>query len=121
MLVVGVSEELCGACLSPRLFHRTVLFLFPELQAFAHHGRPLPRYQVALCFGEEFPDPQRQRKLITAHVSRISSLPKTSTLLGGYESASQAFIPHVDYERGGKLLKMQHFPEQGLIPISAKD
>uniref|UniRef100_A0A8C9FJN7 Interferon regulatory factor 4 n=1 Tax=Pavo cristatus TaxID=9049 RepID=A0A8C9FJN7_PAVCR len=40
-----------------------------ELQAFAHHGRPLPRYQVALCFGEEFPDPQRQRKLITAHVT----------------------------------------------------
>ncbi|KAM9165421.1 interferon regulatory factor 4 isoform 3-T3 [Pangshura tecta] len=39
-----------------------------ELQAFAHHGRPLPRFQVALCFGEEFPDPQRQRKLITAHV-----------------------------------------------------
>ncbi|KAK2491822.1 hypothetical protein MC885_014411 [Smutsia gigantea] len=40
-----------------------------ELQAFAHHGRPLPRSQVTLCFGEEFPDPQRQRKLITAHVS----------------------------------------------------
>lgn len=40
-----------------------------ELQAFAHHGRPLPRFQVTLCFGEEFPDPQRQRKLITAHVS----------------------------------------------------
>ncbi|ELW70352.1 Interferon regulatory factor 4 [Tupaia chinensis] len=39
-----------------------------ELQAFAHHGRPLPRFQVTLCFGEEFPDPQRQRKLITAHL-----------------------------------------------------
>lgn len=54
----------------------TALFLFPELQAFAHHGRPLPRYQVALCFGEEFPDPQRQRKLITAHVSRTSLFAK---------------------------------------------
>lgn len=42
---------------------------FPELQVFAHHGRPAPRFQVTLCFGEEFPDPQRQRKLITAHVS----------------------------------------------------
>lgn len=60
------------ACL-PSLFHSMVPSLFPELQAFAHHGRPLPRYQVALCFGEEFPDPQRQRKLITAHVSRISA------------------------------------------------
>lgn len=45
-----------------------------ELQVFAHHGRPLPRFQVTLCFGEEFPDPQRQRKLITAHVS-ISHIP----------------------------------------------
>uniref|UniRef100_A0A8C6CJT4 Interferon regulatory factor 4 n=1 Tax=Moschus moschiferus TaxID=68415 RepID=A0A8C6CJT4_MOSMO len=42
-----------------------------ELQAFAHHGRPLPRFQVTLCFGEEFPDPQRQRKLITAHVEPL--------------------------------------------------
>lgn len=125
MLVVGwlwgwVSGCVVLACL-PWLFHSTVLSLFAELQAFAHHGRPLPRYQVALCFGEEFPDPQRQRKLITAHVSRISALPKTSTLLGGYESASWAFVPRVDYEGGSKLLKMQHFPKQGLIPISAKD
>ncbi|XP_023567929.1 interferon regulatory factor 4 isoform X3 [Octodon degus] len=42
-----------------------------ELQAFAHHSRPLPRFQVTLCFGEEFPDPQRQRKLITAHVEPL--------------------------------------------------
>lgn len=58
----------------------TALSLFPELQAFAHHGRPLPRYQVALCFGEEFPDPQRQRKLITAHVSRTWLLNETYSL-----------------------------------------
>uniref|UniRef100_A0A8D0HQ48 Interferon regulatory factor 4 n=1 Tax=Sphenodon punctatus TaxID=8508 RepID=A0A8D0HQ48_SPHPU len=42
-----------------------------ELQAFAHHGRPLPRFQAALCFGEEFPDPQRQRKQITANVEPV--------------------------------------------------
>lgn len=41
------------------------------MQAFAHHGRSLPRFQVTLCFGEEFPDPQRQRKLITAHVEPL--------------------------------------------------
>lgn len=91
----------------------TVLPLFPELQAFAHHGRPLPRYQVALCFGEEFPDPQRQRKLITAHVSKTSALPKRNIFLGGQESASQAFLPCVGCEGTNKFLKMQHHPEQG--------
>lgn len=49
---------------------------FSELQMFAHHGRPAPRFQVTLCFGEEFPDPQRQRKLITAHVSTWLHHPK---------------------------------------------
>ncbi|CAH2284190.1 interferon regulatory factor 4 [Pelobates cultripes] len=42
-----------------------------ELQAFAHHGRPIPRFQIVLCFGEEFPDPQRGRKLITAHIEPL--------------------------------------------------
>ncbi|KAM9307540.1 interferon regulatory factor 4 [Gastrophryne carolinensis] len=42
-----------------------------ELQAFAHHGRPVPRFQIVLCFGEEFPDPQRGRKLITAHIEPV--------------------------------------------------
>lgn len=39
-----------------------------ELQDFAHNGRHLPRYQVVLCFGDEYPDPQRPRKMITAQV-----------------------------------------------------
>ncbi|KAM3865840.1 interferon regulatory factor 4-like [Diretmus argenteus] len=39
-----------------------------ELQAFAHDGRHIPRHQVVLCFGDEYPDPQRQRKMITAQV-----------------------------------------------------
>ncbi|TRZ00013.1 hypothetical protein DNTS_024066 [Danionella cerebrum] len=39
-----------------------------ELQAFVHHGRPIPRSQVVLCFGDEFPDPQRQSKMITAQI-----------------------------------------------------
>ncbi|KAM3604949.1 uncharacterized protein V6R79_018536 [Siganus canaliculatus] len=39
-----------------------------ELQDFAHTGRHLPRHQVVLCFGDEYPDPQRSRKMITAQV-----------------------------------------------------
>uniref|UniRef100_A0A8C7IB65 Interferon regulatory factor 4a n=1 Tax=Oncorhynchus kisutch TaxID=8019 RepID=A0A8C7IB65_ONCKI len=39
-----------------------------ELQGYAHHGRPMPRHQVVLCFGDEYPDPQRQAKMITAQV-----------------------------------------------------
>lgn len=95
----------------------TALSLFPELQAFAHHGRPLPRYQVALCFGEEFPDPQRQRKLITAHVSRTCAFAERNVFLGGYESARQAFLPS---EGGDKFLTMQDHQDWGWVPRSAK-
>ncbi|KAM9845251.1 interferon regulatory factor 4a [Aulostomus maculatus] len=42
-----------------------------ELQDFAHNGRHLPRHQVALCFGDEYPDPQRSRKMITAQVEPV--------------------------------------------------
>ncbi|XP_018613401.1 interferon regulatory factor 4-like [Scleropages formosus] len=42
-----------------------------ELQGYVHHGRPMPRFQVVLCFGDEFPDPQRQCKLITAQVEPV--------------------------------------------------
>uniref|UniRef100_A0A3B4VA70 Interferon regulatory factor 4a n=1 Tax=Seriola dumerili TaxID=41447 RepID=A0A3B4VA70_SERDU len=42
-----------------------------ELQDFAHNGRHVPRHQVVLCFGDEYPDPQRQRKLITAQVEPV--------------------------------------------------
>ncbi|KAM3604948.1 uncharacterized protein V6R79_018536 [Siganus canaliculatus] len=42
-----------------------------ELQDFAHTGRHLPRHQVVLCFGDEYPDPQRSRKMITAQVEPV--------------------------------------------------
>ncbi|XP_010767064.1 interferon regulatory factor 4a [Notothenia coriiceps] len=42
-----------------------------ELQEFVHNGRHVPRYQVVLCFGDEYPDPQRQRKMITAQVEPV--------------------------------------------------
>ncbi|XP_009072270.1 PREDICTED: interferon regulatory factor 4-like, partial [Acanthisitta chloris] len=76
-----------------------------ELQAFAHHGRPLPRYQVALCFGEEFPDPQRQRKLITAHVEPMFARQlyyfaqqNSGHLLRGYDLPELVTSPE-DYHR----------------------
>lgn len=72
---LGLSQRRILVSIQPTLPSVwTVVFFFfscgfSELQVFAHHGRPTPRFQVTLCFGEEFPDPQRQRKLITAHVS----------------------------------------------------
>ncbi|CAG5896654.1 unnamed protein product [Menidia menidia] len=42
-----------------------------DLQNFAHNGRHLPRHQVVLCFGDEYPDPQRSRKMITAQVEPL--------------------------------------------------
>lgn len=48
-----------------------IVFLAAELQGFIHHGRPMPRSQVVLCFGDEFPDPQRQSKMITAQVKSV--------------------------------------------------
>ncbi|XP_064420252.1 interferon regulatory factor 4-like [Latimeria chalumnae] len=44
-----------------------------ELQVYMHDRRTPPRYQIDLCFGEEYPDPpsQRSRKLIMAQVEPI--------------------------------------------------
>nr|XP_055119199.1 interferon regulatory factor 4 isoform X3 [Symphalangus syndactylus] len=76
-----------------------------ELQAFAHHGRSLPRFQVTLCFGEEFPDPQRQRKLITAHVEPLLARQlyyfaqqNSGHFLRGYDLAEHISNPE-DYHR----------------------
>ncbi|KAG8571579.1 hypothetical protein GDO81_011707 [Engystomops pustulosus] len=64
-----------------------------ELQAFAHHGRPIPRFQIVLCFGEEFPDPQRGRKLITAHVEPVFA----RQLIGFAEQNSSHFMRGYEY------------------------
>ncbi|XP_061654668.1 LOW QUALITY PROTEIN: interferon regulatory factor 4a [Phyllopteryx taeniolatus] len=42
-----------------------------ELQDFAHNGRRVPKHQVVLCFGDEYPNPQRPRKMITAQVEPV--------------------------------------------------
>ncbi|KAM6454233.1 interferon regulatory factor 4 isoform 2-T4 [Liasis olivaceus] len=76
-----------------------------ELQIFAHHGRPLPRFQVVLCFGEEFPDPQRQRKQITARVEPVFARQlyyfaqqNTGPFLRGYDISEQ-ITSSEDYHR----------------------
>ncbi|XP_018615678.1 interferon regulatory factor 4-like [Scleropages formosus] len=77
-----------------------------ELQGYAHHGRPMPRFQVVLCFGDEYPDPQRQRKMITAQVEPMFArhlfyfTQQTSTpYIRGYELPEHGLSPAEDYQR----------------------
>ncbi|XP_052465359.1 interferon regulatory factor 4 [Carassius gibelio] len=77
-----------------------------ELQGFIHHGRPMPRSQVVLCFGDEFPDPQRQSKMITAQVEPMFARQllyfagqTNGHYLRGYELQSQGALPVEEYQR----------------------
>ncbi|XP_031138326.1 interferon regulatory factor 4-like [Sander lucioperca] len=42
-----------------------------EIQSCGLHGRPLPRFQVVLHFGDECLDPQRQRRTLTVQVEPL--------------------------------------------------
>ncbi|KAG7236133.1 hypothetical protein INR49_000697 [Caranx melampygus] len=42
-----------------------------EIQSYGLHGRPLPRFQVLLNFGDECLDPQRQRRTLTVQVEPL--------------------------------------------------
>ncbi|XP_029286259.1 interferon regulatory factor 4-like [Cottoperca gobio] len=42
-----------------------------EIQSCGLHGRPLPRFQVLLSFGDEFLDAQRQRQSLTVQVEPL--------------------------------------------------
>ncbi|XP_040896422.1 interferon regulatory factor 4-like [Toxotes jaculatrix] len=42
-----------------------------EIQSYGLHARPLPRFQVLLCFGDECLDPQRQRRTLTVQVEPL--------------------------------------------------
>ncbi|XP_074492340.1 interferon regulatory factor 4-like [Sebastes fasciatus] len=42
-----------------------------EIQSYGLHGRPLPRFQVLLSFGDECLDPQRQRRILTVQVEPL--------------------------------------------------
>ncbi|XP_028832471.1 interferon regulatory factor 4a [Denticeps clupeoides] len=84
-----------------------------ELQGYAHHGRNLPRYQVVLCFGDEYPDPLRQRKMITAQVEPMFArqlvyfAQQSSThYLRGFDLQVQGPSPTEDYQRA-----LQHMQE----------
>lgn len=44
---------------------------FTELQGYNLHGRPLPRFQVLLSFGDECLDPQTQRRTLTVQVEPL--------------------------------------------------
>ncbi|KAF3690442.1 Interferon regulatory factor 4 [Channa argus] len=42
-----------------------------ELQSYGLHGRPLPHLQVLLIFGDDYLDPQRQRRSLTVQVEPL--------------------------------------------------
>ncbi|XP_048101925.1 interferon regulatory factor 4a isoform X1 [Alosa alosa] len=84
-----------------------------EIQGYFHHGRSMPRYQVVLCFGDEYPDPQRQRKMITAQVEPMFARQlicltqqPSGHYLRGYDLPSQGASPAEDYQRA-----LQHLQE----------
>ncbi|KAI4872673.1 hypothetical protein NFI96_021153 [Prochilodus magdalenae] len=54
-----------------------------ELHRHLHGGGPKPRYEIDLCFGEEFPDSSqpKSRKLITAQVGPHKSKRQSTTIL----------------------------------------
>ncbi|KAM3875658.1 interferon regulatory factor 4-like [Diretmus argenteus] len=42
-----------------------------EIQSYGLHGRPLPRFQVLLSFGDECLDPERQRRTVSVQVEPL--------------------------------------------------
>ncbi|KAK2834991.1 hypothetical protein Q5P01_015475 [Channa striata] len=42
-----------------------------ELQSYGLHGRPLPHVQILLSFGDDYLDPQRQRRSLTVQVEPL--------------------------------------------------
>ncbi|KAJ8272637.1 hypothetical protein GJAV_G00091620 [Gymnothorax javanicus] len=77
-----------------------------ELQSYTYHGRPPPKFQVVLCFGDEYPDPQRHSKLITAQVEPVFAkqllyfAQQSSGHYGrGYNTPEQSASPTEEYQR----------------------
>ncbi|KAJ8276860.1 hypothetical protein GJAV_G00068720 [Gymnothorax javanicus] len=77
-----------------------------ELQGYVHHGRPMPRFQVVLCFGDEYPSPQRLRKMITAQVEPMFAKQllfftqqSSGHFMRGYDYPAHSLPPTEDYQR----------------------
>ncbi|XP_030015285.1 interferon regulatory factor 4a isoform X2 [Sphaeramia orbicularis] len=73
-----------------------------ELQEFAHNGRHLPRHQIVLCFGDEYPDPQRTRKMITAQVEPVFA---------------RKLMYYYQQNNGHYLRAYDHIQEQNTSPV----
>ncbi|CAL8366709.1 unnamed protein product [Boreogadus saida] len=81
-----------------------------ELQDYAHYGCRAPRHTVVLCFGDEYPDAQRHRKMITAQVEPMFA----RRLMGYYQQ--QHSSPWRGYEPGHEQEAVApppvHYPAQ---------
>ncbi|XP_067086484.1 interferon regulatory factor 4-like [Osmerus mordax] len=75
-----------------------------ELQSYNLHGRPLPRFQVLLSFGDDCLDPQTQRRTLTVQVEPM-------------------FARQLRYYAGGhhhvRGYDLQGFTESGAAPTEA--
>lgn len=74
-----------------------------ELQSYLQGNGPQPRYEIKLCFGEEFPDPSVQKtgKLITVQV-----VPRFAVeLLQRFHPGENMLEPHIQtlHQDGGKM------------------
>ena len=69
----GVSEQwtLITSIILLILYYYNILYFSSELQDYTHYGCRAPRHTVVLCFGDEYPDQQRHRKMITAQVQHM--------------------------------------------------
>ncbi|XP_072295212.1 interferon regulatory factor 4-like isoform X2 [Eucyclogobius newberryi] len=92
-----------------RLLH-TQEFL-TELQSLGLHGRPLPRFQVLLSFGDECLDPRRQRGSLTVQVEPLFA---RQLLYYTQQTSSHYFR---GYEHTG-LAELIHHPEDFQRPLA---
>ncbi|KAM4604849.1 interferon regulatory factor 4a [Polymixia lowei] len=79
-----------------------------ELQDFYHHGRRMPRHHVVLCFGDEYPDPQRQRKMITAQVEPVFA----SKMVYYYQQNSGHYLRGYDHVQEHNTSPQVDYPTQ---------
>lgn len=79
-----------------------------ELQDYVHNGRHLPRHQIVLCFGDEFPDAQRTRKMITAQVEPVFA----RKLLFYYQQNNGPYLRTYDHVQDQNSPPTTDYPSQ---------